>query len=204
MSLPPGYEAPDRLELAVHAGVPQFRAHLPPGSVGSHSVWSAFQALGGSASAPLPHPRLAVVAEGCAFVGVPSSWKLDGANLVADDGSKYVLPPHVAEAEHILVVNSAAGVRVSATQANCTWEGAEPEPQLSHTVLRLTDSGASVIHRGTGSANLQRVGDDEMLVQVDNETRLLRADASAWQQGLRLPPNVVLAPPLEPKVCYDL
>ena len=162
VSLPQGYEAPDRLELAAHAGVPQFRAHLPPGSVGSHSEWSAFQALGGSASGPLPHPRLAVMAEGCAFVGVPSGWTLDGVNLVADNGSKYVLPPSVVDAEHTLVVNSSAGVWVSVTQVGCTWEGAEPEPKLNHTVLRLTDSGASVIHQGAGSANLQRVGDDEM------------------------------------------
>lgn len=204
VGLPHGYEAPDRLELAAPAGIPQFRVHLPPGSVGSRSEWSPFQALVGSASGPLPHPRLAVMAEGCVFVGVPSRWKLNGVNLVADDGSMYVLPQNVAKAEHILVLNTSGGVWVSATQASCTWEGAEPQPKLNHTVLRLSDGGASVIHQGLGSANLRAIDDDEVLVQVDNRTRLLRADASAWQQGLRLPSNVVLAPPLEPKVCYDL
>lgn len=204
LGLPHGYEAPDRLELAAQAGVPQFRVHLPPGSVGSRSEWSPFQALIGSASGPLPHPRLAVMAEGCVFVGVPSRWRLNGVNLVADDGNMYVLPRNVAKAEHTLVLNTSGGVWVSATQASCTWEGAEPQPKLNHTVLRLSDGGASVIHQGSGSANLRAVNDDEVLVQVDNRTRLLRADASAWQQGLRLPSNVVLAPPLEPKVCYDL
>lgn len=201
-TMPSGYEAPDRLELVTHDGA-HFRAHLPPGSVGSRDEWSPFQKPFAAAAGQLPSPRLTVLPEGCIFVGIPAGFEQDGATLTDAAGKTHALPQSAASADYTLVVKTSREVWVSATRASCSWEGEQPEAQLKHVVLRLHDAGSSIVHQGSGSSNLRAV-DDDMLVQVGNETRLWKASAKSWQDAMPLPANIVLAPPLEPKVCVNL